>query len=252
MQVFRSREKVGDLTKLNITSVELAASTLTIGGRQYTTGILTCDLSTSGVGGLDTGVVAANSVYYVYAVSQTSLIASLSIVNPVGYAGAKYVGAIQTDNAAEIIMVSQSEDFDTAYSPYTPTFSGFGVPPTIDFKSKRLRDCVLIIGTFISGTQTSEEYKIGLPSNSIIDQNSNDSVPRGFISWNAAKGSAVFNTGGDSGNGYFNLYTHNDATAYEKIITSSPLPVTGTTYYVSCTIPVEGWSEKISRTVEGR
>lgn len=66
---------------------------------------LTCDLSTSGVGGLDTGSVAANTCYYLYGVSNAgsaALIASASDpdTGPSGYTAWTYLGAMPTEEGA--------------------------------------------------------------------------------------------------------------------------------------------------------
>ena len=63
-----TKDSIGALTKVNSTTVQLAASTISIGGLQYDSGILQCTTVSNGAGGLDTGTIAANSKYYVYAV----------------------------------------------------------------------------------------------------------------------------------------------------------------------------------------
>ena len=108
-QVFPNKESIGVLSKTAALTFDLSASVITIGARQYTTGVLSCDLAVSGVGGLDTGAVAANSVYYIYAVVDSGsvvLIASLDPVNPLGYTLFKKLGAANTNGVPEIISVN--------------------------------------------------------------------------------------------------------------------------------------------------
>ena len=64
---------------------------------------LTCDLSGSGAGGLDTGAIAANTPYYLYGVRNSgsvSIIASASDpgTGPTGYTVWTYLGAVATDS----------------------------------------------------------------------------------------------------------------------------------------------------------
>ena len=131
MQVIQSRESVGNLVKLSYTSVQLSPSILTIGGQQYQTNYLTCDLSISSVGGLDTGSLLANKVYYIYAVfslGSVALIASISPVNPLGNLVNKKVAALITDESGNIgKTVNLSGDLSftiTKALPTSPTSGG--------------------------------------------------------------------------------------------------------------------------------
>lgn len=68
---------------------------------------LTCDLSGSGVGGLDTGSIAANTPYYLYGVKSSDTVAIIASATdpgsggPTGYDSAwTYIGACATDRFA--------------------------------------------------------------------------------------------------------------------------------------------------------
>lgn len=80
-----------------------------INGQLYeATSSLTCDLSASGVGGLDTGSVAANTPYYLYGVNNAGaigLIASASDPNtgPTGYTYWTYIGALATKSGSAVL-----------------------------------------------------------------------------------------------------------------------------------------------------
>jgi hypothetical protein len=73
------------------------------------------DLLNSGPGGIDTGVVVANSFYYIYGIQSTTeaygldLIASLSppTSGPLGYAYYRHLGAIRTDAKKRILKFDQ-------------------------------------------------------------------------------------------------------------------------------------------------
>lgn len=108
MQVFNSKENIGDLTKLSATSVRLAPSVVTVGGQQFSTGILDCDLTTNGAGGLDIGSEQSGKYYYVYAVLDSgspALICSLSNIKPTGYTSYKKVGAFVNDFNGDVEQV---------------------------------------------------------------------------------------------------------------------------------------------------
>lgn len=90
-------EKIGTLTKVSSTQVQLTGSSvLKLGGQQRVLTNPTLLTSVSGLGGIDTGVVAASSRYYVYAVFNgaiAGLVASLSAISPTGFTRYKKVGA---------------------------------------------------------------------------------------------------------------------------------------------------------------
>lgn len=115
-QVFANKEKVGNLTKLNATQVQLSPSVITIGAKQYQTSNLICDLSISGAGGLDTGNIQSNQLYYVYVIVElgiTKLIASINSTIPVGFTLQRKIGAIQINNNVILMTANLNSDFDT-------------------------------------------------------------------------------------------------------------------------------------------
>jgi hypothetical protein len=124
-------EKIGTLTKTSSTQVQLAGTSIVkLGGQQRSLVSPTLLTSVSGIGGLDTGVVAASSFYYVYAVyngSTTGLIASQSAVSPSGFTRYKKVGAFLTDSSS---FVGKSYFFGEMATPknYKITFSGQQAP----------------------------------------------------------------------------------------------------------------------------
>lgn len=98
-------DKVGALTKVNSTTIQLAASTITLGGLQYDTAALQALTIVSGVGGLDTGSIAASTDYYVYAVldgSDVAIVMSLSDISPTGFAVYEKVGGLVSSAASAV------------------------------------------------------------------------------------------------------------------------------------------------------
>lgn len=99
-------EKIGTLTATSTTQVQLTGdSIIKLGGQQRVLQSPTLLTSVSGIGGLDTGAIAASSFYYVYAVyngSTTGIVASLNSTSPTGFTRFKKVGAFYTDTSSNI------------------------------------------------------------------------------------------------------------------------------------------------------
>ena len=105
MQVFANKENIGTISKTGNTTVQLSPSVITLGAKQYNTGTLNCDLSTSGAEGLDTGSIVSWTAYYIYAIldgTEVKLIASLSNSQPLGFTLYKLVGGIFTNSSSQI------------------------------------------------------------------------------------------------------------------------------------------------------
>lgn len=103
MAQFFGTEDIKDLTKTSQTTLEWAAgSVLRIGGQAYTvSSALTLDLATD----IDTGSVANDTIYYVYAVVVAGVVSlkySLSSSAPTGFEAYRKIGAFSTDDSAEV------------------------------------------------------------------------------------------------------------------------------------------------------
>lgn len=112
-QVFANKERLGTLTKTGNTTVQLSPSVITLGGKQYSTGNLTCDLSTD----LDTGSVQPNTAYYIYAVvvsGSVVLKASLNSSAPVGFNDSKKAGALFTNGSSQVDYVAELNSSEKA------------------------------------------------------------------------------------------------------------------------------------------
>ena len=126
------------LVKASTASVTLATTNmgrqtrLTIGGQQYpVTVALALSTAASGLGGIDTGSVAANTLYYVYACVNTSgvvgLVASLSNaeIGPFGFTGRyKYLGKFKTfagsTNIYDVVTQGYVQE-NSEWAAFTPT-----------------------------------------------------------------------------------------------------------------------------------
>jgi len=103
MAQFFGTEDIKDLTKTSQTTLEWAAgSVLRIGGQAYSvSSALTLDLATD----IDTGSVANDTIYYVYAVVVAGVVSlkySLSSSAPTGFEAYRKIGAFSTDDSAEV------------------------------------------------------------------------------------------------------------------------------------------------------
>jgi len=106
----RKADQIGQLSKISASQVSLAASTITVGGLQYDTSVLSCITSTAGAGGLDTGTIAASSKYYIYAVvsaGEVVLVCSLSDSAPSGFDSSTKVGFFWTDASANVDSINE-------------------------------------------------------------------------------------------------------------------------------------------------
>ncbi|MFM2009547.1 MAG: hypothetical protein RIR02_1497 [Pseudomonadota bacterium] len=97
-------------TTITMAATYLGKSTrLTIGGQQYKySSLTTLNFGTTGFNGLDTGAIAANTLYYIYAVMQAGvpgLIASLasSATGPSGFTSFKEVARARTATGSAIL-----------------------------------------------------------------------------------------------------------------------------------------------------
>lgn len=144
----------------------------------YATSDVTCDLSTSGVGGLDTGTVAADTPYYFYAVDDDGDVGVIASENdpdtgPTGYNYGEwmYVGAVCTQPFAANFPAFRCSDgrmvFDrpieiqthTGDTNYTAlTFDG--LPNTAEFGVFSVQQTGTNIGALVmlSGTNTSGNF----------------------------------------------------------------------------------------------
>lgn len=162
-------EVIGDLSISDTTEVELAASTLLINGvKSVSTTALACDLALSGIGGLDTGSIAANTVYYIYAIDDSgsvALIASTSSSNPSGYttSNSRIVGAAQVNNSSEILMVTQTNDFNSDSVSFTPTIDGMTSLTLVNANYHRRNEKLRVVGFVNVGSTSATDAAIHLP-----------------------------------------------------------------------------------------
>lgn len=128
---------IASTTTITMATTYLGKSTrITIGGQQYKySSLTTLNFGTTGFNGLDTGSIASNTLYYIYAVQSAGtpgLVASLAAptVGPTGFAAWKEVGRCRTLATAATLAAIANRDgavarnaAGTEWQSYTPTVS---------------------------------------------------------------------------------------------------------------------------------
>lgn len=111
-------ESIEEIQKGSSTTVTLAPSRVNIGGQQFVNDSeLSLSTAGNGAGGLDTGSVAADTAYKVYAINNNgtmALIASLAD-SPSGFSASKFIGIFITDVTTAIDVVSPDTGGDIFY-----------------------------------------------------------------------------------------------------------------------------------------
>jgi hypothetical protein len=112
MGKFYKAEVKTELFKVSVNVARLpSGSFLKIGGQAYEVGQLDLDMSTTGVGGLDTGTKQALSFYNVFVIIDSgnpALVASLSNA-PTGYTSFNQIGRLRTNASSDIIGASTKD-----------------------------------------------------------------------------------------------------------------------------------------------
>jgi hypothetical protein len=159
MGQFFGSENIPNIVKASTTSITLAATNggsptfIKVAGQGYSpSATLTLSTATSGAGGIDTGSIAANSTYYVYAIlsgGNLSLIASLATpsTGPSGFTSAyRAIGLFST------LAASTAIDFVMGLDPTVP---GVKANESATFtRSTTLTSSV--IGTISSNVRTTD------------------------------------------------------------------------------------------------
>lgn len=109
-------DSIGSVDKVSVTSIQLTASRITIGGQQYTnTAAIIANLASVGFNGLDMGALTLNTLYYVYAVingGALGIVASTNSSAPTGFAQSKLVGRFNTNGSSQVDAVYRAVSDD--------------------------------------------------------------------------------------------------------------------------------------------
>lgn len=176
------QENIPDVTKTSATTLSLATTYLgqptriNVGGQQYTpASILSLSTATTGFNGIDTGSLAANTLYYIYAIVQNNVLGMIiSLANPAtgpaGFTSAyRLLGRLRTDyGGANINTVAMDSGIrvgtaPAAFTQYTPTISGVGTATSVYIGSSRTASRIKVLGRFTTGTTAASEARMTLP-----------------------------------------------------------------------------------------
>jgi hypothetical protein len=148
-------DKVPKLVRLSNTQVQLPAGIAPIS--------LTITTSITGVGGLDTGSVAASTFYYVYLVNGISLVASTSSVSPgIPFTNSRKVGAFYTDSSSNIFKAYYFGEINqTVLSAYFIATGTASAQTPINWVQSSTNSGGLLTINFISGIFSLEPRLVG-------------------------------------------------------------------------------------------
>lgn len=265
MGQIRLLESIATVARTGNLTATLGPSVINIGGAQYrTSSNITLNIGGTGVGGLDTGTIAANTLYYIHAVVSNgfpALIASLSKTAPSGFTNFRYLKqGFWVNNSSQIAMIVNSTTWDSRVEALSVVSAGTGptaqahvwragqylmmngqvvlgssppfLPVTLVPPTNHTPDLNKLIATnlFGPGASTSGQFNIGEAMYFYTSTNTNFS---GICTLNGGNGRIVFtdtrmgtgNAGNQWGQG-------------EPIATS----LVGDTITFQCQIPIVGWS----------
>lgn len=126
-----------DLVIASTTTITMATTYLgketriSVGGQQYLySSVITINFATTGINGLDTGAIAANSLYYIYSVQSSNtpgLVASLAAptTGPTGFTAWKEVARVRTLQTAATLAQIANRLGGTAFSNQTSDWISF-------------------------------------------------------------------------------------------------------------------------------
>lgn len=182
-------DNIPNLAIATTTTVTMAATYLgkdtriTVGGQQRKYSAITINFATTGLNALDAGTIAANTLYYIYAVTSGTtpgLVASTAApsVGPTGYASWKEIGRVRTFLGSATLAAIANRDGSVArfasgtdWASYVPTISAsWGTTTSVTFQRRRIVGAYEVQGRFTAGTTTGVEGQVSLPDGFSVAQ----------------------------------------------------------------------------------
>lgn len=167
---------IQNVTFVSTTSVKLpSGSRITVGGQQYSNSSdLFLSTASTGVNGLDTGVLGVHQIWYVHAIQNVgslALVASLSKTAPTGFSTFTWTGwAFVTNDSNQVTQTVNGTDWQwQTYTPVLPNFTlGNG---TLTGRWRRQTDSIEaeIYINCGSTTSSSAEVTMQIPTPLVID-----------------------------------------------------------------------------------
>lgn len=134
----------------------------------------------------------------------------------------------------------------TDWQSYTPTFTGFGTPTSIQFFWRRLGDSLNVKGFFVSGISTATEARISFPSGLTARASSLPSVLE-LVGY-AGRGAADNNQHQVYAEPNVSYFTFGTQSSVETGLTKkngSALVASGNSYSFFALVPISGWSSSV-------
>lgn len=132
------------------------------------------------------------------------------------------------------------------WTSYTPVTQGFGTISSINTFYRRVGDSVEIQGTFVTGTTTASEARLGLPSGLTIDSTKIPVLRAVGVWYDSSQADAKELALGTGGNTYLNVGFSSDGSPTPLVAqTGSFLTSTGRTQSVWALVPIAGWSSTV-------
>ena len=214
-QLFTLLENVAPLVKASSTTITMAptylgqATRIQVGGQSYTTSsTITLNTATTGFNGLDTGSLASNQLYYIYAVVSSGLLGLVASTaapgtGPTGFLAWKEVGRFRTflGSAAIAVVINRILGNNRAaskiqlFSDTTGwTASNFGTVTALTSKEFLVGNTISAQIVFTSGTPVASSAILNLPYS--MDTTLLGSEPKIVGNWFSKAGtSSIYNTG---------------------------------------------------------
>lgn len=206
------------------------------------------------------GVVIQPSTFRLYSNSSTICTTAISnfqtASNSTSYRLIMHVGS--TSASAYTLKVDNVSVAPTQYvygtpitdwQSYTPTFTGFGTPTSVEFQYRRAGANYEVRGKFISGVSTATEARITLPNSSTIA--STATVPSLQIAGYGAKSGVSASDFGirvpliTAGNTYFTVGRQTSGTAAFSSGNGSDVVSNGDTIQFNLSAPIQGLSSSV-------
>lgn len=147
------------------------------GSQYFATSTLTCNLSTTGAGGLDTGSLVALTLYYVYAVVSAGALALVASTSPpsTGPSGftvtrSQLVGAFYTDQSSHAAAGVTIDGIPkSAPFLFTPSTISFTNNSTVANMRREGQHFVLHYHVVLTGAQPATIFFVSMPGSYLID-----------------------------------------------------------------------------------
>jgi hypothetical protein len=140
----------------------------------------------------------------------------------------------------------------TDWQSYTPTFTGFGTPTNVDFKSRRVGDTLEVEGYFTSGTSTATQARItlgygGANANVVTDSTKASGHIVGAGTSNRFSATTIFGVYpiANASSNYLLFGIQSSTTGGLSAANASSIASSGEYFSFFASVPILGWSSSV-------